>query len=118
MSADVGEDEALPAAVLRAADDERVLRELEALFRRNAHADDGAQHPVPPDRCRQLAVRTVQALLDPSTARTADVGGLRFHLWVPSAPYPGDSVIHASVWDEDGEVWRFIAEVVIEDDRP
>ncbi len=117
MGADFEEDEALPAVVLRACDDQRVLRELEDLFRRNTHADDGAHHPLPADRCRRLAVQTVRTLIDPSTARMADVGGLRFHLSVPSAPYPGAPVIHASVWDEDAEVWRFIAEVVIEDEQ-
>lgn len=117
MQADLEEDEALPAAVLAAAKDERVLSALEGLFRRNAHADADAQHPPAPSRCRELAVQAVRMLLDPSTARLADVAGLRFHLALPSAPYPGPAIIHASVWDEDAEVWRFIGEVAVGESR-
>ncbi len=105
------DEEGLSPQLRAAAQDERVIAAVTGFFRQNAHADPHAPNADDPARCRELAVRTVQALLDPATARLADVGGLRFHLALPSAPYPGPAVIHAYVWDEDSEVWRLLGDV-------
>lgn len=115
MRTEAEDDEGVPHAVVRAVENERVLSALGELFRRNSHSDDDGPPGTLPGRWRDLALQALRALMDPSAARLADVGGLRLHLSVPSAPYPGPAVIHASAWDEDAEVWRQIEEIVIED---
>lgn len=111
-----GPEGGLPAEVLAARWDPRVVNELATIFRRNSRHEDGAKRYLEAAEAEALAEQVLARLYDPNGFRMADVGGLRFYLEVSNDLYPGPNQILAHAWD--GDQWRPVGRVRLPGGEP